>query len=490
MGEKQHLTLVQSFFRYLIASKIIYVFPGVAWIFLNIFFLPFQVGTEAMHRPWLILNGEVPYRDFEWIRNPLDLFLVAGVFKLFGIHAFVLRVFSLIMYLVISLTIFFGLRKESLKLAVTAFYVYIILLFPLFMNTQIGEALVSLFILLSVLSFWQFGKRKSAKSLFLSGVFSGAALVTKQTSIGIIGAIIVALAVFYLKKGILKKAFVYFFGVFSSYSFLILYLIFNNALDDYFYYAIYFNLFIYREAAGKWGFNEGMRMLSLYASVVIPFALVKITQIPKQIKFLIVISIIGMIPTLLPSFWSYRLNTALPLVSIAAACVLLALSEKTNIQRKNISSAILIVGVFGFIGFYGYFLKQYESFIKNYGISLLPYIYEDSPNDITAAEWLSKNTSEDVKIFNTASNTIMRLSNRKHHNKYIDGLPWVYHPYDETFADITKDPPRVVVWDKNLPTNWPELKDWKFIPYLHKNYTVQKGFDGIEIYFLNELSSH
>src|SRR3989344_4395684 len=143
MGEKQHLTLVQSFFRYLIASKIIYVFPGVAWIFLNIFFLPFQVGTEAMHRPWLILNGEVPYRDFEWIRNPLDLFLVAGVFKLFGIHAFVLRVFSLIMYLVISLTIFFGLRKESLKLAVTAFYVYIILLFPLFMNTQIGEALVS-----------------------------------------------------------------------------------------------------------------------------------------------------------------------------------------------------------------------------------------------------------------------------------------------------------------------------------------------------------
>ncbi len=465
------------------------IVPGIFWIFFNIFLLPFQVGSEVMHRPWLILNGEVPYRDFEWIRNPLDIFLLAGVFKLFGIHAFVLRVFSLVMYLVISLTIFFGLRKESLKLAVTAFYIYIILLFPLFMNTQIGEALVSLFILLSVLFFWQFGKGNNAKLLFLSGVFSGAALVTKQTSIGIIGAITVTLVVFYLKKGILKKAFVYFFGVFISYLFLVLYLFFNNALDDYYYYAIYFNLFIYREAAGKWGFNEGMRMLSLYASIVIPFALLKITQIPRQIKFLIVISIIGMIPTLLPSFWSYRLNTALPLVSIAAAYVLLTLSEKTNIQRKNISFAILIIGALSFIAFYGYFLKQYESFIKNYGISLLPYIYEDSPNDMKVAEWLAKNTSQDIKIFNTASNTIMRLSNRKHHNKYIDGLPWVYYPYDETFADITKDPPKVVVWDKNLPTNWPELKDWKFISYLHKNYTVQKSFNGIEIYFLNEASS-
>lgn len=480
--------MIVYYFSDLRKKHLLLIVPGIFWIFFNIFLLPFQIGSEAMYRPWLILNGEVPYRDFEWIRNPLDIFLLAGVFKLFGMQDIVLRVFSFFMYLVISLTIFLGLRKESLKLAVTAFYVYIILLFPLFMNTQMGEALVSLFVLLSVLFFWQFGKG-SAKLLFLSGVFSGAALLTKQTSIGIIGAITITLVVFYLKKGIFKKAFMYLFGVFISYLFLILYLFFNNALDDYYYYAIYFNLFIYHDVAGKWGFNEGMRMLSLYASIVIPFALVKITQIPKKIKFLIVISIIGMIPTLLPSFWSYRLNTALPLLSIAAAYVLLTLSEKTNIHRKNIPFTILIIGVLSFIAFYGYFLKQYESFIKNYGVSLLPYIYEDSPNDNKVAEWLSKNTSQDIKIFNTASNTIMRLSNRKHHNKYIDGLPWVYYPYDETFADITKDPPRVVVWDKNLPTNWPELKDWKFIPYLHKNYTVQKSFNEIEIYFLNEASS-
>lgn len=467
-----------------IKKQSLYLIPGILWVVFNFFFIPFQVGSEVMHRPWLILMGEIPYRDFEWIRNPLDLFLVAGSFKLFGIYDIVLRIFSLLMYLVISLVIFFGLKKESFMLAIVSFYVYVILLFPLFMNTQIGEALVSLFILLSFISFWKFYNTNKEKFLFFSGMSSGLALLTKQTSLGIIAAIILTLLIFYFKKEFIKKTIVYSFGIVVVYSALLLYLLLNNALDDYYYYAIYFNLFIYREIAGKWGFNEGMKMLSLYASVVIPFALVKIDRIPKQIKFLLVLSIIGMIPTLLPSFWSYRLNTALPLVSIVASFVLLSLFEKTDKKRATVSFVTLTIGILSLLYFYGYFLKQYESFVKNYGVTFLPYIYEDSKKDLEVGKWLSNHTAPDTKIFNTGSNTIMRIANRRHHNKYIDGLPWVYYPYDITFKEITKIPPKVVVWDSNLPINWPELKGWKFINYLHKNYFVKKRFDEIEVYFL------
>jgi len=482
-----NINLIRKRLQKISQSKKIFLLllPGIVWIIFNHFFVPFQVGSELMHRPWLVVNGEIPYRDFEWIRNPLDIFLIASVFKLFGVYDLSLRLLVFVLYLVISLTVFFSIWRKSLVLAATAFYVYVVLLFPLFINTQIGEALVGLFVFLSFTTFWKYIDTKKERYIFLAGIFSGLSLVTKQTSIGVLFAIIFTFIVFYIRRGFVKKLILYSLGVVVPYFFLILYLIYHNALNDYFYYAIYFNLFIYRELAGRWGFNEGMKMLLLYASSIIPFAFITTPIITRQIKFLLIMMTIAMIPTLLPSFWSYRLSSALPLVSLISAVVFLFIFNAIKKNKKSHLVAFSVLSLFIFITFFSYFWKQYASFIKNYGVSYMPYIYDQTQQDVDTAKWLLKNTPSDVKIFNTASNTIMRLANRRHHNKYIDGLPWVYYPYDQTFKEITKVPPEVVVWDSNLTTNWPELREWKFVPYLHQNYTLKKSIKEIEIYYLN-----
>ncbi len=486
MRKRTQHSVIDTVTDFIIKKNFLYLIPGIVWIFFNLFFLPFQIGTEVMHRPWLVMRGEIPYRDFEWIRNPLDIFLLASSFKVFGFNGLTLRIFVFLMYTSIAITIYFCVRNILKNQALRSFYIYIIMLFPLFMNTQIGEALVGFFIFLSFYMFWKFTSTNYNRFLLLSGVFSGLSLLTKQTSIGILTAIGLTLFLFYFRKSFLKKVFIYILGVSCMYLIFILYLLANNALDDYFYYAIYFNLFIYREIAGRWGLNEGVKMLILFFSLVFPFSFLKLKNFPSVNRFLIILIMICMIPTLLPSFWSYRLNTVLPIFSIIASVVLSKVYDLIKQRDRSIITTFSAVMILIFLYIFIYFFNQYKSFIKNYGVSWSPFIYDYSQKEIKAGKWLNHNTDPGQTIFNTASNIIMVFSERDHHNRYIDGLPWVYYPYDETFKEITKVPPRIVIWDKNLPSNWPELKNWKFIPFLNKNYILKKSFGEIEIYFLKK----
>ena len=52
---------------------------GFTWITLNVYFLPFSVWTAGITRPWYVMHGYIPYKDFVWIRMPLDLFILSGM---------------------------------------------------------------------------------------------------------------------------------------------------------------------------------------------------------------------------------------------------------------------------------------------------------------------------------------------------------------------------------------------------------------------------
>lgn len=462
---------------------------GTFWIFLNIFYIPFYPWTEGLYRPYLIVNGLIPYKDFAWIRTPLDIYLLAGIYKIFGIHELGYQILIFSLQLSTSFLIFFGLLRKRFSLACFAYLSYVILLPPLFMNTEIDETLASFFIILTFFILWTYKKRRSSLVLLLSGITSSLTVLTKQTSTAVIIAILVYL-IFVHKSNIKSLAF-YFAGLLIPASILAIFLIIHNAMFDFIYYAFYFNLFIYRQWAQSWGIKDAMLMLGLYFSILTPFVFLKTKSIfDDKVKVLLLLITFSLIPSLLPSFWSYRLITAFPLFCIAIAVFVSkgyqALREKPAIPKIIIGGSSLI-----FLLFFQYFLGAYIGFINSNGFSYGQYIYDYGDDERNVAVWLRDNTDKKEKIFNMANNIIMLKSNHLPHNKYVDQIPIAYYPLDKSYKEITSKPPKIVVFDRSALDNflvnkdWARIsKDWKFIDFLDKNYRVAKRIGTIYVYFI------
>ncbi len=72
--------------------------------------------------PEMILDGKVPYRDFETFYGPLNLWVLAGAYSVFGVHIVVERVVALLMLLTTMLGIFQLARRGGLVTAISAVF--------------------------------------------------------------------------------------------------------------------------------------------------------------------------------------------------------------------------------------------------------------------------------------------------------------------------------------------------------------------------------
>lgn len=469
------------------------LFFGLVWIFINIFYLPFFPWTEGLYRPYLILHNLVPYKDFVWIRTPFDIFFLGGLYAVFGTSEQVYQttVFSLI--LVTSLLLFFGFKNQKSKLGLVSFVVYVILFFPLFINSEIGEILVGLASLLAFFFIYKYNGSRKRVYLFGAGISLGFSLITKQTAV--LAAFLLLPYLYWSSAKAartvgIKNILLYLSGLAIPVSFLTIYLWYKNAVFDFLNYAVFFNLFIYSQWAKPWGFASGIKALAVFISIFLPFLILDTRKIiDNRSKFILFLIMFSLLLSILPSFWSYRLVSAFPFVAIALSAVVLTAHSLFEHKKNIFKKTIMAISTLFFLVLFYPFLRDYISFINNNGFSWQQYILDYGENETATVDWLKKNIKSQEKIFNMANNIIMLRSNHLPHNKYTDQIPVVYYPLDKSYQDIVANPPKTVIFDRSatdsplVSRDWIKMyKDWKFIKYLNKNYKLIKQFGAIEIY--------
>ena len=466
------------------------LFIGTSWLFLNIFFLPFYSWTEGIHRPWLILNGLLPYKDFIWNRGIVDLYLLAGFYQLFGISQFNYRIVIFILHTLISSIIILGLFKRSLSLASISYLIYLVLSSILFSNAEIEEILVGFLSLITYLLFWQFIDKKKFFYLFCAGISSGLSFGVKQTSIVLFVVGLGYLTVDYylkMKKVLLqyycKRVLIYFLGFFIPILLLLFFFLYKNMLSDYLYQQ-YFVFFVYSKWAKPWGISEGIRMSAVFLSIIIPFFVIQPKKIVKKGELMLILSFtLALFIMLLPSFWSYRLIAALPLFSIVGALYIIEIFNFLKRRDSLIKTGVICISIVCFSFFFLYFFNGYIQTVRDNGLSFGQVLLDYGQDEEDAARWLATNTSKSDKVFNMANNIIMLKAARLPHNKYIDGMPLDYMPYNITYKDLIANPPKIIIYPDSILSDFPELKEWKFINYFRKRYKLKKQFDGLGIYY-------
>ncbi len=139
---------------------------GVSWTFLNIFFTPFYIWSEGIYHPWLLLNGFVMFRDSVWDRASLDLYALAGFYKIFGLSLLNFQIFIFVIQAMIGIIIFLLLYKKSFLLAGMSCVTYFLSAFAVYGTVnQPAEIMLGFFTFVAFYCFWEYTGKKNIKFL-------------------------------------------------------------------------------------------------------------------------------------------------------------------------------------------------------------------------------------------------------------------------------------------------------------------------------------
>lgn len=174
--------------RYLLLLLVVLVCGSYAFIQHNKT-MPFAEGWYSYYAQ-CINNGEIVYRDFDYLFPPFYIYLVALITRLFGYHIIVLRVFGVIVYCIIGsilYLVFVELFNSWIAFiaAVTA---------TLYLQTEVVQVfydyirVMDVFILLSVLFLLKAEKEKNKSNIFwiIAGLSNAIGFLIKQNIGGVL----------------------------------------------------------------------------------------------------------------------------------------------------------------------------------------------------------------------------------------------------------------------------------------------------------------
>ncbi|MDD4877277.1 MAG: glycosyltransferase family 39 protein, partial [Dehalococcoidales bacterium] len=148
----------------------------------NKFWFPYDDGATLTSAE-LILRGCLPYRDFVTPYPPFHYYIIALLFKIFGVNHLVARLYVVLTYTVISTFTFYAatlFAGRFRKVAYLAWAACAMALVPRLGPTLSVNWTAFLFVYLSFALFYIFIKRRQSYLIFLSGITTGFALISKQ----------------------------------------------------------------------------------------------------------------------------------------------------------------------------------------------------------------------------------------------------------------------------------------------------------------------
>ena len=477
-------------FRLLNSSLILLI--GILIITLHIYFTPFSIWTAGVSRPWLIINGFLPYRDFIWIRMPLDLFILSFWYQLFGVSSSSYQMFVFVLLLIEMSLIFFANKLFTTHIRSFAIIFFILFLFPLFMNTEEGEILIGIFSLLLGIAGFNYFKRPSTYLLIISGFLAGICLILKQNTIFaflvlpaslVLEALIMKRQLYYA----LTKISIYIFVALIPYILIVIYHLMNNGLYDFFYYTILI-LGPYRNENSIVQ-GDGLLIIIGYISLLIPFLIFwkKTNLKPSMVIFLSGL-IIALFLSVLPSFLSYRTFTAYGLISVVAGYDIYLFRKQGNDPGLLVRRIIIILSFVFFVIIIYPFIHSYTTSLKDNGIAPGQLITDYSNEEYEIVNWLKNNTTKQDRILNYGSEMIYVLADRFPPNKHLLPFPFELMPFERTAKIFIDNPPKFVIDDIYIPRDHPGIEKWPFMAFLHSDkYRLVKRYgDRLVLYQYNE----
>lgn len=139
-----------------------------------------------------ILNGDIVYKDFEYLFTPVYMYIVAGFVKLFGYNIIALRIFGILVYAILTLIIFLILSRifsvtTSVIATVTGMFYLQSEVYTVFYDyvriMDIFAYLAILFMILTIVH-WQ-KKRITNNYIWFWGLFTSFFFLVKQNMGGL-----------------------------------------------------------------------------------------------------------------------------------------------------------------------------------------------------------------------------------------------------------------------------------------------------------------
>lgn len=166
-------------------ASLIYTFPVY-----DKYWAPFDEGIIAVAAQRL-LAGEIPYKDFFIVMYPPgQIYVLAGIFKLFASSLIAGRIYAVLISVAISMSVFFITRILTSNVVVSVFSWLVVLTS---LSPRLGAIPAPIWpgMLLAILSiyiFIRYLKDPKSSSIFIAGLAAGAAILFRH-DIGIFAAL-------------------------------------------------------------------------------------------------------------------------------------------------------------------------------------------------------------------------------------------------------------------------------------------------------------
>jgi len=404
-----------------------------------------------------VLEGEMPYKDFFFAHPPLQIYLIALFFKIFGVSFFVGKLISLISSSLCVILIYF-ISKEAFKNNSSFISAMIFLISPAFIafSTQgYGMWEASLFVLLSI---YLILKNKITESSFTFII----AILFRYFSLIYLPFLLTLLII----KRIKIKKFLLTFLLFSIIISSALILIFDqNIITD----TIIFQIK-----------NTGNRIsqeyfISQYLSIGMFFIflgfLSAVYAYQTKNKFLLLFSVYPIISDIIIFFLFREIAyhyfiISLPLYAIAIGKALLSAKDKI-IQISII--AILALALLSNVPTIDFYLNP--KYAERY---------------YSIASFIENNTAANDSIFGepVAVSYASFVTNRRISSNYLDSYlrHLTFEGEDKVIKNIEKDKPQIFIEMESYYSSNPYFRD-----FLFKKYDFDRKLEGIPNYSIYRL---
>jgi len=472
-----------------------------------------------------ILKGAIPYKDFWTLYAPGHFYLLAGIFKLFGVNLNVSRLFAVVILSLISYTVYFVASKVVLKKFALLGFLYSLAWLKSYVvyNRTLQPAI--LFSILTLLFILKYIYTNAKRWLFTSGILIGIVTLFRQdfgfyVFVTAFSTVLVYHFKFFFKEGfrnILKlnliRISVLISGIFVVVIPVIAYFYFNSGLQDLIKDTIIFPLKVYPKVRYIPYPNLSIDNIIFYIPFfILLIALVSIfkvtwnngTAIEKKIWAIIFCFILTLglfVYTGVLSGHCHLLPTMIPVILIFVFIFDDLVDKITKKVNPLLSKVFLtIFFIISFILMYQvlkdyYFIYNRDNFFLN---SKRAKDFLDNSKSAyyqtDAIEFIRENTDFDEKIFvaNIRHDKVVNsdvmfyfLSERDSATKYYELHPGVTptrEVQERIIKDLQDNDVRFIIkwcrdWDSNEPNESSKSsKIFLLDEFIDKNYKLVKRF--------------